>query len=166
MSAPPPPGAAPLSAAAQRVQEAIAARGFDYRVIELHVPVRTAADAAREVGCEVAQIAKSIVFRAARSGRGVLVITSGANRVNEARIAELLGEPLGRATPDFVREATGFAIGGVPPLGHATPLETFVDEDLLGLAVVWAAAGHPNSLFRLEPAALPRLAGGRVVKVT
>ena len=157
--------AAALSASARKVQDAIDARGFAYRVIELDQPVRTAADAARAVGCEPAQIAKSIVFRAA-SGAGVLVITSGANRVNETRIAELLGEPIGRATPDFVREATGFAIGGIPPLGHATALATFVDEDLLKLPAIWAAAGHPNALFELAPADLPALSGGRVVKVT
>ncbi len=155
----------PLSASAQKVQEAIRARGFDHQVIELAVPVRTAADAAREVGCEVAQIAKSIIFRA-RSGRGVLVITSGSNRVNEARVAELIGEGIGRANPDFVREVTGFAIGGVPPLGHATEMITLIDEDLLKLPFLWAAAGHPNSLFRLPPDDLPQLAGGRVAQVT
>lgn len=157
------PGA-DLSEAARRVQEAIAARGFDYRVIELEVPVRTAADAAREVGCEVGQIAKSIVFRAA-SGRGVLVITSGSNRVDEAKVAALLGEPIGRAEPAWVREATGFAIGGIPPLGHARAMATFVDEDLLRFDAIWAAAGHPNSLFRLDPRDLADLAGGRVVRV-
>src|SRR5436190_13906186 len=120
--------APPLSASAQKVQEAIRARGLDLTVIELAVPVRTAADAAREVGCEVAQIAKSIIFRAA-SGRGVLVITSGSNRVNEARVTELIGEDIGRASPDFVREVTGFAIGGVPPIGHATEMITLIDED-------------------------------------
>ncbi len=153
-----------LSASAQRVQDAIRARGYDYRVVELAVPVRTAADAAREVGCEVAEIAKSIVFRAA-GGRAVLVIASGANRVNEARVGELIGEPIGRATPDFVREATGFAIGGIPPLGHATPLVTLVDEDLLRLPLLWAAAGHPNALFRLDPHELPALSGGRVERI-
>jgi len=155
----------PLSASAQKVQDAIRARGLDLTVIELAVPVRTAADAAREVGCEVAQIAKSIIFRAA-SGRGVLVITSGSNRVNEQRVTELIGEAIGRASPDFVREVTGFAIGGVPPLGHATEMITLIDEDLFKLPFLWAAAGHPNSLFRLPPDVLPRLAGGRVEKVT
>jgi len=162
---PPAPGARTLSAGAQKVQDAIRARGFAYEVFELAVPVRTSAEAAREVGCEVAQIAKSIVFRAG-DGRGVLVITSGANRVNEAAVAALLGRSIGRASPDFVREVTGYAIGGIPPLGHATELITLIDEDLLGLKAVWAAAGHPNALFRLEPADLPRLSGGRIAKVT
>ena len=155
----------PLSASAQKVQDAIRARGFEYRVFEMAVPVRTSADAAREVGCEVAQIAKSIVFRA-EDGRGVLVIASGANRVNEAAVTALIGQPIGRATPDFVREVTGYAIGGIPPLGHASELITLIDEDLLALGDVWAAAGHPNALFRLDPPELPRLSGGRVAKVT
>ncbi len=155
-----------LSARAQRVQDALAAGGFPWRVFELAVPVRTSAEAAGQVGCTVAQIAKSIVFRAATSGRGVLVVTSGANRVDEARIATLLGEPLGKADAAFVREVTGFPIGGVAPLAHATPLATYVDEDLLGHAEIWAAAGHPNALFRLEPGDLPRMTGGPVVKVT
>ena len=159
-----PAAAKKLSASAQKVQDAIRARGFEYAVFELEIPVRTSADAAREVGCEVAQIAKSIIFRAA-DGRGVLVIASGANRVNEAAVTALIGQPIGRATPDFVREVTGYAIGGIPPLGHATELITLVDEDLLALGAVWAAAGHPNALFRLEPADLPRLSGGRVAKV-
>ncbi len=157
--------APPLHASAQKVQDAIRARGFAYEVFELQVPVRTSADAAREVGCDVAQIAKSIVFRAA-DGRGVLVIASGANRVNEAAVAALIGQPIGRATPDFVREVTGYAIGGIPPLGHATEMVTLVDEDLLALEAVWAAAGHPNALFRLDPPDLPRLSGGRVARVS
>ena len=157
------PGAE-LSDAARRVQDAIAARGYDYRVIELAIPVRTAADAAREVKCEVGQIAKSIIFKSA-SGRGVLVITSGSNRVDEAKVAALVGESIGRAEPGWVREITGYAIGGIPPLGHASPMTTFVDEDLLRFAEIWAAAGHPNSLFRLDPKDLPGLSGGTLAKV-
>ena len=158
-------GAPPLSASAQKVQDAIRARGFDLQVMELAVPVRTATDAAREVGCEVAQIAKSIIFQAA-DGRGVLVITSGSNRVNEERVTGLIGQSIGRASPDFVREVTGFAIGGVPPLGHATGMITLIDEDLLKLPFLWAAAGHPNSLFRLLPNDLPKLTDGRVARIS
>ena len=157
------PGAE-LSDAARRVQDAIAAKGYDYRVIELAIPVRTAADAAREVGCEVGQIAKSIIFKSA-SGRGVLVITSGSNRVDEAKVAALVGETIGRAEPAWVREITGYAIGGIPPLGHASAMVTFVDEDLLRFAEIWAAAGHPNSLFKLDPKDLPALSGGALAKV-
>jgi len=163
---PPRPGPAPgglSSAGARRVQEALAARGFAYRVVELDTPVRTAAEAARAVGCEVGRIAKCLVFRAEGSGRPVLVVASGAHRVDEARLAAALGEPVTRADPDFVREATGFGIGGVPPLGHATALEALVDEALLEHETIWAAAGHPNALFRLDPRDLPALTGGRVV---
>ena len=165
MSAPDRDNPAPLSASARKVQDAIAARGFPHQVFELEAPVRTAADAARAVGCEVGRIAKSLVFRGARSGRAVLVIASGANRVAEEKIAALLGEPLEKAEPAFVREATGFAIGGIPPLGHASRLETFVDEDLLRYDTIWAAAGHPNALFELRPAELLSMAGGRLTGV-
>src|SRR5205814_9954998 len=122
-----------LSRGARRVRDALARWGLANAVVGLAMPVRTAADAAREAGCEVAQIVKSLIFRAERSGRGVLVLTSGSNRVDEAKIAALLGEPIGRADPDFVREHTGFAIGGVPPIAHARPMVTFIDEDLLRL---------------------------------
>ena len=163
MSGPAPRAA--LSASAQRVQDDLRARGFTNEVIELAIPVRTAADAAREVGCDVAQIVKSLVFRGQTSGRGVLVLTSGANRVDEARLAARLGEPIGKAEAAFVREHTGFAIGGVPPVAHAKPLDTLIDEDLLRLDLLWAAAGHPNSLFRLTPDELVRMSGGAVVRV-
>ncbi|HEV2104224.1 MAG TPA: YbaK/EbsC family protein, partial [Candidatus Eisenbacteria bacterium] len=154
----------PLSAAAQRVQDALRAGGFANAVLELESPVRTAAAAAAAVGCEPAQIVKSLVFRTA-GGRGVLVVASGAGRVSEASLAALVGEPVAIADPPFVRAATGYAIGGIPPLGHATPLDTFVDARLLALDSLWAAAGHPNSLFRLTPAELVRMTGGRVAEV-
>jgi prolyl-tRNA editing enzyme YbaK/EbsC (Cys-tRNA(Pro) deacylase) len=154
-----------LSPSAQKVQDALAAAGFPYPVQELEQTTRSAAEAARAVGCAVAQIAKSLVFRGAESGRPVLVIASGPNRVNEARIAAELGEPVERADPDFVREHTGFVIGGVPPLGHPEPLPTFIDADLLKHADIWAAAGTPNAVFRLDPTDLPAMTGGHVVEV-
>ncbi|MCL6640220.1 MAG: YbaK/EbsC family protein [Candidatus Rokubacteria bacterium] len=157
---------APLSPSAQRVQDALRERGFPYEVVESAEPTRTAADAARLVGCQVGQIAKSLVFRTASTGRPVLVITSGANTVNEFRIGMYLKEALVKAPAAFVREVTGFAIGGVPPLGHARLLETFIDEDLMQYSEIWAAAGTPHALFRLVPADLVRMTGGRVVKVT
>lgn len=154
-----------LSSSAQRVQRALAERGYAYTVQESDQTTRSAADAARHVGCDVAQIAKSLIFRAADSGRGVLVITSGANRVHEPSIAALVGEPIERATPDFVREQTGYAIGGVPPLGHRQPLVVFIDQDLLRFPSIWAAAGTPNALFQLDPSDLPTMTGGAVVRV-
>src|SRR5690242_14778858 len=107
----------PLEPSARKVQEFLRARGFANEVVQLADSARTSAEAAAAVGCEVAQIAKSLVFRAKESGRGVLVIASGANRVDEKKVAALLGEPIGRADPEFVRAETGYAIGGIPPLG-------------------------------------------------
>jgi prolyl-tRNA editing enzyme YbaK/EbsC (Cys-tRNA(Pro) deacylase) len=149
----------PLSAAAQRIQDLLAARGLPHRVIEFEQTTRSAADAAAAIGCTVAQIAKSIVFKAA-SGAAVVVIASGANRIDEAKVAAALGEPIGKADADFVRTATGFAIGGVPPLGHAQPSRTLIDRDLLALSTIWAAAGTPNAVFQLTPGELVAMTGG------
>ena len=154
-----------LSDAAQRVQDALAAAGFPNRVRELEVPVRTAAAAAEAVGCTPAQIVKSLVFRRATTGTPVLVVASGAHRVSEARIAALVGEPVTMGPPAFVREVTGYAIGGIPPLGHARAIDTLVDQHLFTLDGLWAAAGHPNSLFPLTPDELVRMTNGRVAEV-
>jgi prolyl-tRNA editing enzyme YbaK/EbsC (Cys-tRNA(Pro) deacylase) len=156
---------APLPEATLRVQDYLKAHGCASVVVELPGGTRTAAEAARAVGCDVAQIANSIVFRAAASGRPVLVVASGAHRVDEATIARLLGEPVEKAAPDFVRESTGFAIGGVPPVAHAKPPVVFVDEHLLGLGTVWAAAGTPMCVFPVAPDELVRLTGGAVARV-
>jgi prolyl-tRNA editing enzyme YbaK/EbsC (Cys-tRNA(Pro) deacylase) len=162
----PSPDTAPaLSAAAQRVQDALRALGFTCEVTESAQPSRTAAEAARAVGCDVGQIAKSLVFKTARTARAVLVITSGANQVNEWRVGVLLKEALEKAPAAFVREHSGFAIGGIPPLGHARPIETFIDEDLLRHDTIWAAGGTPNALFRLTPADLVKMTAGRVIRV-
>ncbi len=140
-----------LKASARRVQEALAAQGFAFEVREFPDSTRTSAEAAAAIGCAVGQIAKSLVFRGAESGDAVLIIASGANRVDPAKAEALLGEAIKRADADFVREATGFAIGGVPPLGHDRPLATLIDEDLLAFVEIWAAAGTPNAVFRLSP---------------
>ena len=155
----------PLSPSAQKVQDALLARGFANRVIEHDATTRSSAEAAAAVGCTVAQIAKSIVFRAKGSGRPILVVASGPNRVNEKAIEAQLGEKLGKADADFVRARTGFVIGGVPPLGHGEPLETFIDEELMRFTEIWAAAGTPNAVFRLTPEELKRMTGGRVVSI-
>lgn len=154
-----------LSPSARRVQAALAERGFEFTVVELPGSTRTAAEAAAAVGCEVAHIAKSLVFRGARSNEPVLVVASGTNRVNEARVGELLGEPIAKADAAFVREATGFAIGGIPPVGHDRPLRTLVDQDLMQFPVIWAAAGTPHAVFRLTPAELADLCGGQVARI-
>jgi prolyl-tRNA editing enzyme YbaK/EbsC (Cys-tRNA(Pro) deacylase) len=154
----------PLSAAAQRIQDLIAARGLPHQVIEFEQTTRSAADAAAAIGCTVAQIAKSIVFKAA-SGAPVLVIASGPNRIDEAKVAAALGEPIGKADAEFVRTTTGFAIGGVPPLGHAQKPHTLIDRDLLALQTIWAAAGTPNAVFQLTPDELVAMTGGKTADV-
>ncbi len=154
-----------LSASAAKVQAALEARGFSFEIQELDQSTRTAAEAASAIGCEVAQIAKSILFKGKDSGRAVLVIASGVNRVDEKAVAALLGEKLGKADADFVRRETGFVIGGVPPVGHDKPIETFIDEDILAFDAIWAAAGTPFAVFRLDPRSLAELTGGRVANV-
>ncbi len=155
-----------LKPSAQRVQNALLARGFSNQVIELDASTRTAAEAAAAVGCEVAQIAKSLVFRGAHTGKAVLVIASGINRVNQSALVAHVGEPLDRPDADFVRTQTGFAIGGIPPLGHDKPIETWLDSDLWQYAQIWAAAGHPNAVFALTPDELLAMTRGQVVAVT
>jgi prolyl-tRNA editing enzyme YbaK/EbsC (Cys-tRNA(Pro) deacylase) len=155
----------PLSATAQRVQDTLAARGFTRQVLELSQPTRSAAEAALALGCRVDQIAKSLVFRGARSGRIVLVIASGANRVDETKVADLVGEELSKADAAFVRARTGFAIGGVPPVGHTESPETLLDEDLLQWEEIWAAAGTPRSIFKLTPAELVAMTQGRIARI-
>lgn len=150
-----------LSATAQRFQDLLRAAGFANEVREFDDSTRSAAEAAATIGCTVAQIAKSIIFRAA-SGRAVLVIASGVNRVDERKVAGLVGDRIGKADAAFVRDRTGYAIGGVPPLGHATPPITLIDSDLLGFDRIWAAAGTPKAIFGLTPAELQAMSGGRV----
>lgn len=154
-----------LSASAARVQAALHGLGLSCDVRELDATTRTARDAANAVGCEVGQIVKSLVFRGATSGRTVLVLASGANRVNEDTLAALLGEPAAKADPDFVRAETGFAIGGVPPVGHPQPLTTLLDAALLRYDAVWAAAGTPHAVFRITPDELLRATGARVAEL-
>ena len=154
----------PLSPAAARVAALLQAADAVGPVVQLAQSTRTAADAAAAIGCTVAQIAKSIVFRAA-SDRAVLVITSGANRVDETRVAAALGEVLGKADATFVRTKTGYAIGGVCPIGHAEPPHVFIDASLATLDPIWAAAGHPHAVFRTSFAELVRLTGGTVIEV-
>jgi prolyl-tRNA editing enzyme YbaK/EbsC (Cys-tRNA(Pro) deacylase) len=156
---------AELPASAQRVHEALVARGLQTTIVYLERAARTSADAAAAVGCRVDQIAKSLVFRLTTSDTPLLVIASGANRVDEARVAALVGEPLGKADADFVRTHTGFAIGGVAPVAHPAPLTTLIDEHLVKWDRIWAAAGHPHTVFPLTPQELVRITGGRVVVV-
>jgi prolyl-tRNA editing enzyme YbaK/EbsC (Cys-tRNA(Pro) deacylase) len=155
----------PASSGAQRFQAALAQAGWPHQALELPATTRRASDAATAVGCRVEQIAKSLVFRGAGSGRPILVVAGGGNRVDEAALGALVGESIEKPDADYVRQRTGYGIGGVPPLGHAEPLLTFIDEDLLGFEEIWAAAGSPNAVFRLTPAELVAMTGGRVVAV-
>ncbi len=154
-----------LPAAAQRLQDEIVRRGFANEVRLFPAGTRSSAEAAAAVGCTVAEIAKSIVFRAKPSQRAVLVIASGANRIDEKKVVALLGEALGKADAEFVRGKTGFVIGGVPPLGHDTPAVVLIDRDLMAFATIWAAAGTPFAVFPLTPAELVRMSGGQVADV-
>jgi len=154
-----------LSSSAKRVQDALTAIGVKLQVLELPASTRTSAEAAEAVGCQVGQIAKSLIFKTQLSEQPVLVIASGANRVSEDRLAAIIGEPIAKADANFVREHTGFAIGGVPPVGHPEKLQTFIDEDLLGYQEIWAAAGTPHAIFRLTPQELITLTGGLVIMV-
>jgi prolyl-tRNA editing enzyme YbaK/EbsC (Cys-tRNA(Pro) deacylase) len=151
-----------LPDSAQKVQDALREMGHPGQVIVLPGSTRTAEEAAAAVGCQVSQIAKSLVFRGRESGRPILVVACGANRVDEGLVADLIGEPLAKADADFVRAQTGFAIGGVPPIGHSQPILTFIDEDLLAFDQIWAAAGTSHAVFPLRPEELVSLTGGRV----
>jgi prolyl-tRNA editing enzyme YbaK/EbsC (Cys-tRNA(Pro) deacylase) len=156
-----------LSPSAARVQEVLDTFGLGLRVVELTAVTRTVADAAAAIGCTGAQIAKSLIFKTSVSGRPILVVASGVNRVNEKVVARRLAERIGGeqivcADAPFVRAATGFAIGGVPPVGHVIAPVVLIDRDLMGFDVIWAAAGTPNAVFRIAPPDLARITGGAI----
>jgi prolyl-tRNA editing enzyme YbaK/EbsC (Cys-tRNA(Pro) deacylase) len=157
----------PSSPSARRVQAVLDGFGLGLRVVEFEQPTRTSAEAANAIGCTVAQIAKSLIFRTVPGGRPVLVVASGTNRVNEKAVPgrfvdALAGERIGRADADFVRTSTGFAIGGVAPVGHAVAPVVLIDADLLQYDEIWAAAGTPNAVFRLTPSQLVEMTKGTV----
>jgi len=145
--------------ASLRIQALLADAGVPARVVEFDEPTRTSADAALAIGCSVAEIAKSIVFRIKSSGKAVVVVASGDNRVSEQKVERLIGEPIGKADAEFVRESTGFAIGGVAPLGHRHPVEILLDADLQRFKKLWAAGGTPYSVFPVTPDELQRITG-------
>ena len=155
-----------LSPSAQKVQDALHEFGLDLTVLELPASTRTAVEAALAVGCDVGQIVKSLVFRGKHSSIPVLILVSGSNRVNEQTVAQVLGEPIGKADADFVRQHTGFVIGGVPPVGHSEKLRTLMDEDLLQYDQIWAAAGTPNALFQLQAQDLLKISAALLCKIT
>lgn len=148
----------------QRVAQALAAAGHPHAPRWLEVAARTSQEAADALGVAVGQIAKSVIFRRPGDGAAVLVVTSGDRQVDEQRVAAITG-PLGRADAAFVKASTGFSIGGVAPLAHATAPVTLIDRDLFRFDEIWAAAGHPNGVFKLSPAQLAALTGAPVVDV-
>ncbi len=149
----------------QRVREVLEERGLEPHVVELEQTARSAAEAAQALGCRVEQIVKSLVFKGGRTGQPVLVLVSGVNRVDEQKVSVLLSEPIEKADAAYVREKTGFTIGGVPPVGHTEEPRTLVDEDLLEEGEVWASAGHTHAVFGLSTVDLLRITNGRAVAV-
>ncbi|MBP9877377.1 MAG: YbaK/EbsC family protein [Alphaproteobacteria bacterium] len=155
-----------LTKSAQSVQEALHNVGLSCKVVELSSSARTASDAAASVGCDIAQIVKSLIFKTKETARPVLILTSGSNRVDEKQIAQHLGEPIVKADADFTRDVTGFAIGGIPPIGHKNPIDLiFIDEDLMALDEIWAAAGTPNAVFCLKSRDLLAMTKGTVIDI-
>jgi len=154
-----------LSPSAQKIQDLLNSLWYNFTVIEHTESTRTAQEAAERAGCELGQIVKSMIFKGNDSGKPILVLTSGTNRVDESRISGYAGESIGRANADFVRTVTGFAIGGVPPVGHVQKMETYIDEDFLQYPTIWAAAGTPNAIFELPTEALQKITDGKVVGV-
>ena len=155
-----------LHVSAQRVQAALNSCGIACQVRELPASTRSAQEAADAIGCRVEHIVKSLIFRGKQTNTPILVLASGINRVNEKRLKALVGEPIKKADADFVREKTGFAIGGVAPVGHAAPLRTYIDQDLLQYDEIWAAAGTPHAVFKLTPDELLKIAPGQVTALT
>jgi prolyl-tRNA editing enzyme YbaK/EbsC (Cys-tRNA(Pro) deacylase) len=155
---------APLSASAQQFQDHLASRGYPNRVVEMPDSTRTSTEAAAAIGCSVAQIAKSIIFRSEQNDSvfTVMVVASGINRVDEKKVEALIGHPVRKADADFVRQQTGYAIGGVPPTGHDHPVKILIDEDLMQFSEIWAAAGSPRAVFQLTPATLVEMTAGSV----
>lgn len=154
-----------LKKRAEKVQSVLNELGYELNVVEFSDSTRTAQDAADTIGCTVGQIAKSLIFKGKSSQKPILIIASGSNRVNEKLVKEYIGEKLEKADADFVLEHTGFAIGGVPPIGHTEPIRTFIDEDLMEYDEIWAAAGTPNAVFKLTPKILVEISKGTVIKV-
>lgn len=149
----------------KKIEKFLEKFGIKSEIKEFSETTKTAVDAAKALNCELGQIAKSIIFRGKETNDPILVIASGPNRINEQLISEGVGEIIEKADADFVREKTGFAIGGVPPFGHRQKIRTFIDKNLLEYKVIWAAAGTHNAVFPLTPEELIKITQGEVVLV-
>ena len=155
-----------LAKSAVSVQEALDRLGLECKVLELPNSTRGALDAASAIGCDIGQIVKSLIFKTKKTGRPVLILASGPNQVDIKTIADCIGESITKADADFVREVTGFAIGGVPPLGHKNIIDfIYIDKDLLNLDEVWAAAGTPNAVFCIKSQDLFKATGGNLINI-
>ncbi len=154
-----------LRDSAKRVQDLLHQHIPDAKVIEFKELTRTSQEAANTIGCEVGQIAKTLIFKGKTSGKPVCVIASGVNRVDEKKVAAFIGEPIERADADFVLNCTGFAIGGIPPIGFKLDILPLIDEDLMSYQEIWAAAGTPYAVFQLKPDDLIKITQGRVVTI-
>jgi prolyl-tRNA editing enzyme YbaK/EbsC (Cys-tRNA(Pro) deacylase) len=154
-----------LSKSAQTVQDALSKKGVAFKVVELSASTRTALEAADALGCGVAQIVKSLIFQTKETQRPILVLASGVNHVNEKTIQGIVGEKIIKANADYTRHVTGFAIGGIPPVGHNQVLETYIDEELLQFPLLWAAAGTPHAVFSLYSKDLQDLTEGKIISV-
>jgi Cys-tRNA(Pro) deacylase len=155
-----------LSKNAKQIQEELLLKGLDFKVKELSASTRTAQDAASAIGCEIAQIIKSLIFCTQETHKPVLVLASGVNRVNEKAIATHIGEKIAKADADFTRDTTGYAIGGIPPIGHKSEIKTLIDQDLLKYDELWAAAGTPHAVFCLNSSSLQKLTHGEILNIT
>lgn len=155
-----------LNKNAQSVLDALDRKGIETKVLELPSSTRTAEDAAKTIGCQVAEIVKSLIFRTRKTHKPILVLASGINRVNEKAIAAHIGEEIEKADAAFTKEVTGFTIGGIPPIGHKQAILTFIDKDLMKYETIWAAAGTPNAVFCLKSFILPDLTGGQLIQIS
>lgn len=154
-----------LKKSSQKVQDALDQFGLNMDVLELPESTRTAKEAAKAIGCQVGQIAKSLIFKTVRTERPILVIASGVNRVNVEKISNHIGEQITKADAKFVRQQTGYVIGGVPPVGHKKKIDTYLDEDLIQHRQIWAAAGTPFAVFELTGDNLIKITGGQILNI-
>jgi len=151
-----------LKSSAQRVQDVLHQHDVGFTVIEFKETTRTSQEAAQAIGCTVGQIAKTLIFKGKHTGNPICIIASGINRVDEKKVIALVGEPIEKPDADFVLKHTGFAIGGVPPIGYMLDTKPFIDHDLTSHTEIWAAAGTPNSVFKLSPTDLLKITNGKI----
>ncbi len=155
----------PLKDSARRVQQVLQQHDLDIRVVEFKETTRSAQEAADTIGCEVGQIAKTLIFKGKHDAKAICIIASGKNRVDEKKIEQLIGQPIEKPDADFVLKHTGFAIGGVPPVGYTLDIAPLIDQDLMSYGEIWAAAGTPFSVFNITPENLVRITHGRVIDI-